>query len=248
MIIQQLNKHFAKHLSSSFLRLIFSPTPPHLLVSASLVFTVGYTQSVPIPSVRQQAVQEVIGQHATVSFGCSLHLAFPPLLLTSCCSTAPACVLHSLQSLYVYLPWHKFSLADSPSGVSLSWCGSFTGRRSSRVSLPHYESQSIKGTFSSIEHVLPREQLQPCTKITSPSTCLLHFFLLLQQTHLFMSSCISTNKSSCVSSQLCFCFSFYLFSHVLLCLLPHVCPSVSPPVSPFCDSCPQQLPPFLKYV
>lgn len=121
-----------KHPSSSFPMLIFRPTPPHLLVSTSLVFTVGYTQPVPISSVRQQAAREVIGQHTTVSFGCSLHLAFPPLLLASYCSTAPTHVLHSLQSLDVYLPWHRFSLGNSPSGVSLSWYGSSTGRRSSR--------------------------------------------------------------------------------------------------------------------
>lgn len=159
------------------------------------------------------------------------------LLLASYCSSAPALVLHSLQSLGAYLPRHRFSMGHSPSGVSLSRCGSSTDHRSSGVSLPWQGWLSLKGTSSSTERFLPREHLQPgiqphsqpfhvCPPLPpfTPDTSL----------HIspHISFCTSSCNSSCVSSHLCFCVSLYLPSPMFFgasCLM-------SPFHGLFCDS------------
>lgn len=210
--------------------------------------------------MRQQEAEEAMGQCVTVSFGWSLHLTFPPLVFASYCSSAPAWVLHSLQSLGVYLPWHKFSMGHSASGVSLSQCGSSTSCRFSGVSCPSMgcspsrvsppaQSTSFQESISSQEpnnvpfhfsrhvsshissHLLLHVLLYLLSLLLVYLTSLLSCLLLLVLTHLF------------VPPAPCYLFmSFFVTPHVSFSasshVSTHVCPYVCPSVSPFCDSCP----------
>lgn len=114
-------------------------------------------------------------------------------------------------------------MGHSPSGLSLSQCGSSTSPKSSGLSLPQHGSQSLKGTFSSTECFLPREHLQPRTQQCP-----------LPQVSSTSFSLYSRHVSSHLPLHVLLC----PLSHLLLCLLtfafvsPFTCPHTRPFVPP----------------
>lgn len=196
-------------------------SPPPFLVSTSLVFTVGYTQSAPVASMRWQAAQEAMDQCIMVSFGRSLHLTFPPHC--SLLRTAPLLQHRSSTAcspLVCICPDTGCPWATVPQGCP---CPSM-GRSPSRVLSPAQSASFQESISSHVPNNVPFHRSPPLLSPFTPDMSL--------HISLSTSSCVPSHIFSCVSSHLCFCFSFYLSSHTSFC--------ASRPMSPFhvlfCDS------------